>query len=153
MRRAQLLRIGDLIGAHIARGYPFRTPEEAAISFLEFAPKEHVSFYEEYLLDFMESFIQAFICSCLEKHPSAALRSMIPEIKTHSLSDVRTALEGDEHLLHFDDRDELLALIDDVNIAFFETLEFMAARREDAKIIYTEVVLRAKGVPAPFAVS
>jgi hypothetical protein len=153
MRRAQLQRIGDLIGVHIARRYPFRTPEEAAISFLDFAPKEHVSSYEEYLRDFMESFIQAFICSCLERHPNDALRSMIPAIKKNTLSDVRIALMNDDYPLRFVDRDELLALIDEVNIAFFETLEFMAARREDAKTIYTEVVLRAKGVGSPFAAS
>ena len=75
---------------------------------------------------------------------------MISAIKKNTLSDVRIALGNNDYPLHFDDRDELLALIDEVNIAFFETLEFMAARREDAKTIYTQVVLRAKGIHVPF---
>lgn len=135
MLHIQLQRIGSLLQRHIARQYPFRSIEEAVFAFLDFVPIEHHAAYEEYQLDFIELFLQAYIRSSLEKHPKKSFRSIAPIVMRNALSDIKVALMNDDLPLHYNDRDTLIELITDSRRKFEEMLEDIAMAQATAKML------------------
>ena len=134
--------IGVWIRKHIHSRYPFLTPEEAALAFLDFIPDDYHLSYEEHRRSYGEVFLRAHICSLLERNPQMALQNIAPIIRKNTLSDIRVALMNNDLPLHFDDRDMVMDIIGAAILEFESALEAIAETREDAKMVFIHIVSR-----------
>jgi len=135
-------RIRTRIGRHIRSRYPILTPEEAVLAFLDFTPDDCHQSYEEHQRTYSEAFLQAYICSLLERDPRPALRSIAPVVWENTPHNVRVALMNNDFPLRFNDRDAIMDIIKMAAKEFESALESVAETREDAKMIFVSIVSR-----------
>lgn len=151
MNREESQYISYAVSKLIMRRAPFNTSKDAVTTFIGFMPKCHAEAYEYNRMGYLDTFLKEYICGLIARSANPAIKGMTRVIRKNSLFETVNSLRTNEFALHFQDRDELLDIIEGAREDFMTTLEEVARHHADAKMILITVICW-RSVGDPFSI-